>query len=191
MWGGELLVGDLGDFERVGHLRNVRLPGGDRAVHQPWRMACSWLLAAQEGNEPPSFPDWLAEGNDREDPLLDGTPTGSGATPERWEAVARLALGELAPLTSSVGRLFDAVAALCGLRANVTYEGQAAIELEGAVEDSDCGEYPIALQRREDVLELDPRAAISTIVHEREAGVSVGAVAARFHRPRPCDCARM
>jgi hydrogenase maturation protein HypF len=182
VWGGELLVGDLRNFERVGHLRNVRLPGGDRAVHEPWRMACAWLLEAQEGGGVPTFPDWLVQGDGHEYSLLNGTRTGSGVTPERWEAIARLALGELAPLTSSAGRLFDAVASLCGLRVSVTYEGQAAIELEGAVDHSECGEYPIALQRRDNVLELDPRAAISTIVHEREARVPVGVVAARFHK---------
>jgi hydrogenase maturation protein HypF len=180
VWGGELLVGDLRDFERVGHLRAVRLPGGDRAVREPWRMACAWLVAA-EGEEVPSLPDWLAGGMNGETQPLCGPPAGGGVTPERWEAIARLALSELAPLTTSVGRLFDAIAALCGLRANVTYEGQAAIELEAAVDRSERGQYTIALERRGDMLELDPRVAVTAIVRERNVGVPTGVVAARFH----------
>ncbi len=166
VWGGELLVGDLRDFERVGHLRTVRLPGGDRAVREPWRMACAWLAEAQRGERAPQLPRTL-----RDD-----------VTPERWETIARLARSDLAPLTSSAGRLFDAVAALCGVRATATYEGQAAIELEGAVDRSERGEYEIALECRDGMLELDPRAAVSAVARERTAGVALGIVASRFHR---------
>jgi hydrogenase maturation protein HypF len=193
IWGGELLVGGLRDFERVGHLRAVRLPGGDRAVSEPWRMACAWLLAAQDGKDVPSCPDSLAGGVGREaQPPRD---SGSGVTPERWEAIARLARSELAPLTTSAGRLFDAIAALCGLRTSVTYEGQAAVELEAAVDHSERDWYTIALDDRDGMIELDPRAAISTIVCERGEGVPIGIVAARFHtglaRATALACARI
>ncbi len=176
VWGGELLVGDLQDFERVGHLRPVRLPGGDRAVREPWRMACAWLTEAEDGEGIPSLPGPLRE----------------SVTPERWEAVARLARSELAPVTTSAGRLFDAIAALCGVRASVTYEGQAAIELEGAVDPSERGEYAISLHSRSGVLEFDPRAAVRAVVRERAVGVPIGLVAARFHiglaRATACAC---
>ncbi len=180
VWGGELLVGGLRDFERVGHLRPVRLPGGDRAVREPWRMACAWLSEAGSGEQAPQLP---------------GTLAGS-VTRERWETIARLARSELAPIATSVGRLFDAIAALCGVRATVTYEGQAAIELEAAVDHAERGEYAIAIRRRggplrgdvlrggmleSGVLELDPRAAVSAVVAELTAGVPIGTVAARFH----------
>ncbi|HEY5195020.1 MAG TPA: carbamoyltransferase HypF [Solirubrobacteraceae bacterium] len=166
VWGGELLVGDLRDFERVGHLRAVRLPGADRAVREPWRVACAWLeQACGDADEIPPLPSTLAD----------------SVAPDRWETIARLALSELAPIATSAGRLFDAVAALCGVRATVTYEGQAAIELEGAVDHAERGEYAIALESRGGALELDPRAAVSAIVHERTVGVPIGAVAARFH----------
>jgi hydrogenase maturation protein HypF len=165
VWGGELLVGDLHNFERVGHVRSVRLPGGDRAVHEPWRMACAWLTETMDGKELPPLPESLA----------------GSVMAGRWETIARLARSELAPVTSSAGRLFDAIAALCGVRSSVTYEGQAAIELEAVVDQSERGEYTILLQSRDGVLELDPREAVSTIVRERAAGVSVGVVAARFH----------
>ncbi len=111
VWGGELLAGDLAGFERAGHLRPVRMPGGEQAIRQPWRMACAWLQEAL-GEEPEPLP---------------------GVDAARWRAVASLARGELAaPVTTSMGRLFDAVAALCGIRLEVSYEGQAAIELEGS-----------------------------------------------------------
>ncbi len=166
VWGGELLIGDLCDCERVGHLRAIRLPGGDRAVREPWRVACAWLgQTCEDAGEIPLLPSTLAD----------------RVTPERWETIARLACSELAPIATSAGRLFDAVAALCGLHATVTYEGQAAIELEGEVDHAERGEYAIALESRDGALELDPRTAMSAIVSERAAGVSIGAVAARFH----------
>jgi hydrogenase maturation protein HypF len=166
VWGGELLIGDLRHFERVGHLRAIRLPGGDRAVREPWRVACAWLgQTCEDADEIPPLPSTLAD----------------SVAPDRWETIARLARSELAPIATSAGRLFDAVAALCGVRANVTYEGQAAIELEGAVDHAERGEYAIALESRDGALELDPRVAMAAIVSEREAGVPIGTVAARFH----------
>ena len=122
VWGGELLVGDASGFERAGHLRAVRLPGGEQAVRQPWRMACAWLQDAL-GDVPPPLP---------------------GIDARRWEAIAALARGTLAaPETTSMGRLFDAVAALCGIRTEVNYEGQAAIELEAAAAPGDHGRYDL------------------------------------------------
>ncbi len=173
VWGGELLVGDLRSCERAGRLRAVRLPGGDRAVREPWRMACAWMVEAHKG-----------EGSHDDDhhhsPALP-TPLSGLVAPDRWETIARLAVSELAPVTTSMGRLFDAVAAMCGMRATVTYEGQAAIELEGAVDADERGEYTIALKSRDGMLELDPREAVSEVVRERTAGVPAGTVAARFH----------
>ena len=120
VWGGELLVGDLRDFERAGHLWPVRLPGGDRAVRQPWRMAVAWLLEA----------GW-------DGPL-------PGPDRRRTEQVAELVrTGLSSPVTTSMGRLFDAVAALCGLRDEVTYEGQAAVELEAVADPAEDGAYTL------------------------------------------------
>jgi hydrogenase maturation protein HypF len=155
VWGGEILVGDLRGFERCGHLWPVPLPGGDAAAREPWRMACAWRLAA---------------GGDAR-PLR-------GVDPDRWRAVARLAeTGEAAPPTTSVGRLFDAVAALCGLRLEVGYEGQAAIELEAACDASERGAYPLdsvygVLDARETILAVD---------RDVSRGVPAGVIATRFH----------
>ena len=85
-------------------------------------------------------------------------------------------------MTSSMGRLFDAVAALCGLRASVNYEGQAAIELEAACDPTARGSYPIGVQTESTgTLVLDPREAIAAVDGDVRAGVSVGVVASRFH----------
>src|SRR6185503_3630705 len=165
VWGGELLLGGLEDFERVGLLFPVRMPGGDAAVRQPWRMACAWLSAAFD--EPPPLPAAL-QGQVR---------------PEAWRQVAELArTGVASPLTSSVGRLFDAVAALCGLRAQVNYEGQAAIELEAAADPLETGAYALPVNGGEaGPLVLDARAAIRAAVRDLGEGLPPSCVAARFH----------
>ncbi len=156
VWGGEILAGDLAGARRVAHLRTVRMPGGDAATREPWRMACAWLQDAA-GDDPPP-PAALAGRVDA----------------AAWAAVARLARSDLAPVTSSAGRLFDAVAALCGLRARAGYEGQAAIELEAACDPAERGEYPMD--------GLDPREAIRAAASDAAAGVATGVIAARFHR---------
>lgn len=160
-WGGELLLGGLSGFERVGHLRPVPQPGGDRAAREPWRMACVWL--AQATGEPlPAIPPILL---DRVDP-------------EQWSAIARIAdHGVAAPLSTSVGRLCDAIAALCGLHCKVTYEGQAAIELEAIADPAEDGAYAIPY----DAGQLDPRPAILAAHADVLRGVSEAKVSARFH----------
>ena len=174
VWGGELLVGDLATFSRVGMLLPVRLPGGPSAIRQPWRMACAWLAAAGEeaggglaGADPPRIPRALR-----------------GAVDESaWVQVARLARGGPgSPLTSSMGRLFDAVAALCGLRPVVSYEGQAAVELEAACDGSLRAPYPIDVVRQQGrAIVIDPRETIRAVLRDLDAGIAVGAVAESFH----------
>ena len=163
IWGGELLAGDLQRVERVGHLRPVRLPGGDAAVREPWRMACSWLLAAFDGEAP--LPAGIAGRVD----------------PERWGQVAALARsGTASPITTSVGRLFDAVSALCGIGASVHEEGRAAAQLEALAAPGEQGAYPLPLVDA-DVLELDARETVRAIVRDLSAGVRPALASARFH----------
>jgi hydrogenase maturation protein HypF len=163
IWGGELLVGDLAGFERAGHLHPVRLPGGDRAIREPWRMACAWLQEAL-GEEPP-LPPRLAASVDA----------------SRWRTMASVARSHLAaPVTTSMGRLFDAVAALAGLRAQVTYEGQAASELEAAATRATAPPYPLPVDPGPPVV-LDARAAILTVARDAADGVGAPLIAARFH----------
>jgi hydrogenase maturation protein HypF len=165
LWGGELLYGHMGSFRRVGSLHPVRLPGGAQAIRQPWRMACAWLQESR--GAPPELPPTLA---DRVDP-------------DHWSRVAQLARTGLAsPQTTSAGRLFDAVAALCGLRAEIRYEGQAAIELEAACDPDEHGSYPMPVIRACGATVIDPRETIAAVSTDVRAGESVGTVAARFHR---------
>jgi hydrogenase maturation protein HypF len=152
IWGGEILVGDLRGFERVAHLHPVRLPGGAAAVREPWRMACAWLLEA--GAEPP--------------------PALVEAAGGRWDAVSRLARSELAPVTTSMGRLFDAVAAIAGVRTHASYEGQAAVELEALASGIDDAE-PYEMDA------LDPRPMIRALTRDIITGADRRRVAAAFH----------
>ncbi len=166
VWGGEILAGDLTSFDRAGHLLAVRLPGGDAAATQPWRMACAWLVAALETDEP-AIPKALASAVER----------------PAWEGVAgMIATGTNAPPTTSAGRLFDAVAALCGVRATVVHEGQAAAELEGLADPRVGDAYEIGELAGDDGRTvIDPREAIRRILDEVASGVDPATVAARFH----------
>jgi hydrogenase maturation protein HypF len=162
IWGGELLVGGLEDYERAGRLWPVRLPGGARAIREPWRMACAWLAAATQEDEP-------------------ALPASLRATvePERWRQVAELVrTGVASPQTTSMGRLFDAVSALCGIRPTVNYEGQAATELEAIADPAERGSYPVPLSAE---AELDARPTVLAVLADVTAGVAPGLVSARFH----------
>jgi hydrogenase maturation protein HypF len=114
LWGGEVMEVSLTGFRRLAHLEEVPLPGGTTAIRQPWRMAAAWLRAAG----------------------IDGADLAVARRNPGWATVGRLLDSRVGvPATTSVGRLFDAVAALVGVRDAVNYEGQAAIELEQAAVD--------------------------------------------------------
>ncbi|MDX6213338.1 MAG: hydrogenase maturation protein HypF [Frankiales bacterium] len=161
-WGGEFLVADLLTSQRVAHLAQVPMPGGDAAARQPWRMAAAHLDAAYDGAPPTGLAVAARQG-------------------ARWGQVLSLARAQVnAPLTSSAGRLFDAVSALLGVRDVVTYEGQAAIELEYVADPDETGSYPVT------VTDGSPaRIEIASLVRDLStdllAGVPVPTLAARFH----------
>ncbi len=163
IWGGEILLGDLGRVRRAGHLHAVQLPGGDAAARQPWRMACSWLAAAGAdlAEPPPAIAMSLAA--------------------ERWAQVCELLRKDVAsPLTSSAGRLFDAVAALCGIRLESHEEGLAAMELEALADPAERRGYPLRVHDGEP-LRLDPRETVLAIARDLAVGVEPAVVSARFH----------
>ncbi len=163
LWGGEFLVCDVSSYRRVGHLLPLSLPGGQAAIREPWRMALCWVAAAA-GQEAAA-----ALG-----PELDS----------RWPAALSLVRAGAGPVTSSVGRLFDAVAALLGLRLAVTYEGQAAIELEALARKGDPARQPLYEAEMVDqggATVLDPRPLLGTLLAERASGADPADMAAAFH----------
>lgn len=159
IWGGEVLVADYKSFRRAFHLNYVSMPGGDLAIQQPWRLALAWLRQLGIAWKPDLLPVQVA----RREGLL---------------AVARqLETHTNAPRTSSMGRLFDAVAALIGIRSQVTYEGQAAIELENLVDPQETGSYTFAIAGQS----IDPWPLIRSVLSDWRSQVPLGVIAARFH----------
>jgi [NiFe] hydrogenase maturation protein HypF len=163
IWGGEILVADFQDLRRAAHLEYVPMPGGAQAIREPWRMAVAHLLHA--GHLKESLP------------FLQQIPPGHLTVVQRMvEQRIR------SPLTSSCGRLFDAVAALIGLRTEVTYEGQAAIELEACCEyGEDEGEYAFTLRKGE-CMEIGTAPLFSEILEDLHKGVARGTISLRFHK---------
>jgi hydrogenase maturation protein HypF len=165
VWGGEILVADLAGFTRAAHLAPVRLPGGEAAVRDPCRMAAAYLYAAY-GEE------------------LEGTAASLGLNfiPWEWGILKRqLQTGLNAPLTSSAGRLFDAVAGVLGVCRVRTYEGQPAVELEMLADPGEEGCYQAPWRWEDETLVLDTVALFREVVQDFRSGAGAARVAARFH----------
>jgi len=164
VWGFELIEADLTGFRRLAHLRYAPLPGGDRAARLPWRSLLGYASLD------PSSAAWLPAA------LADVAP--------REIAVAgrQIERGLNAPLASSLGRLFDAAAALVGLRVESSYEGQAAMELESAAGALEGGALPFPVRTDLGPLPvLDPLPLLSALAAERRLGAPPDLLAARFH----------
>ena len=173
IWGGEFLLSSYSSYQRMAHLRYVPLPGGDLAIREPWRIALAYL--DQLGLE------WA--------PDLPAVAFGERALSEIPGGLAvlsnQIAKGVNAPQTSSMGRLFDAVASLVGLRQTVNYEGQAAIELEASI-DTQAAFEPYSFNLVPAVggigpLMIDPAPLFSQILADLRSGLPIGTIAARFH----------
>ncbi len=166
IWGGEFFIAGYRSFQRVAHLRYVGLPGGDAAIREPWRSAVAHLIDAQCHSAS------LAE------------QVGS----EAFKTIQQMIDRQFnTPLTSSMGRMFDAVAALIGVRTHISYEGQAAVELEllaiGTPHDLS---YPFELDESRDLdgrscLQIDTRPLIRAIIDDISAAVEPKLIARRFH----------
>jgi hydrogenase maturation protein HypF len=166
IWGGEFLVADEISFQRLGHIKNFLLPGGEKAIREPWRTAVSLLREAfGEG-----WPEWA----DR----LKLVPSVTSLP-----LVDRMIRNKInSPETSSLGRAFDGVAALLGLRRQVNFEGQAAMELEALARHTNGAllPYDIVLEGETFILNLVP--AIRKIAEGKFAGKAAEELAAAFHR---------
>jgi hydrogenase maturation protein HypF len=157
IWGGEFLLADLHGFKRIGHLAPVPMPGGAAAIKQPWRMAAAYLGSLGSGLE-------VFRRNEA-----------------HWPAVLSMArAGTNSPLTSSAGRLFDAVASLLDLRDTINYEGQAAIELEQVADVAEIGYYRAGIADSA-TLVVSGADLVRACAEDLCAGVTVPVIAARFH----------
>ncbi|MHA3771223.1 carbamoyltransferase HypF [Verrucomicrobiota bacterium sgz303538] len=165
IWGGEFLLANNGTFERVAHLRTFRLPGGDAAVKEPRRTALGVLHEL-----------WGGEALHQSDLA----PISAFTKGELTLLEQMLVRGFNAPHTSSAGRLFDAVAAILGLRQRATFEGQAAMELEFSVEPESIATYPFELTNGRPRV-IDWRPTIAAIVNDLRCKVPAGIISARFH----------
>jgi hydrogenase maturation protein HypF len=170
IWGGEVLIARLGSFERFAHLEYVPMPGGEKAIKEPWRMALGHLRAAG-----------FDVGSSRTLGLV-------GAKEKEARVLARMMeRGVNAPLTSSLGRLFDAVAAVVLNRRVVDYEAQAAIELEGIAVDESDDEPGYAMEliggdwARREPAQISAAPLWRELVGDLQAGVNKARIAARFH----------
>jgi len=165
IWGGEFLVCDYGGFERVAHLEYVPLPGGEKAIKEPWRMAASFLDRIYGDSMYGLGIDFVK--------TLDRN---------KWTIIKKMIdKGLNSPLTSSSGRLFDAVSALVGVRQEVYYEGQAAIELEMAADKDEEGFYSYDLEELGNGSQVMLEPIIKGVVSDISEGVSVPTIAGKFH----------
>lgn len=166
IWGGEFMTANMYGFKRAAHLSYVPIPGGEAAIHRPCRMALAylWHTFGSEGvNIALKIMDSLSE--------------------EEAEVVKiQVERGLNCPRTSSMGRLFDAVAALLKICSEVTYEGQAAMQLESVAEGPVETVYPYGITvGQSDILQIDVRPTIRAIVRDIEKGEGFGRISSRFH----------
>ena len=159
IWGGEFLLADYAEYQRLYHLSYFPLPGGDAAIRRPARTALALLWSL---------------GLDWEDRLA---PVQDLCFEERQALQVQLTHGLNTPRTSSLGRLFDAVAALAGGRQKVNYEAQAAIEFEAALDPSESGTYRFVLNKET----VETGEAIRTLLADVNNGVPLPVISARFH----------
>ncbi len=171
IWGGEALLVTENGWQRIATCRSFGLPGGEAAIRQPWRTALALLLETFGANACPAWADL---------PPVRSRRAGDLAVLQRM-----IETGLNTPRTSSVGRLFDGVAAIIGLRQTTSYSGQAAIELEGRLTTSFTGAYHFSVDKNtgndQPKLIIDWRPAIRALIGDVQNNRDVGEMAAAFH----------
>lgn len=167
IWGGEFIVADYSSFNRLGHLEYLPLPGGDAAIRRPYRTAVGYTLRllGEDALTGLTFMEQVAE--------------------SEVEVIRRqIERGLNSPLTSSMGRLFDAVSALTGIRGETDYEGQAAVELQmAAYREDDCmsGSYPYEIVHHAGVRIVRLKDLIHAVVEDLAEGSSQASISVKFH----------
>ncbi len=159
IWGGEILIADYKSYQRAFHLEYFPLPGGDAAIKKPARTALAllWSLGLEWDERLDSVAEFCAQ--------------------DQTILRAQLERKINTPMTSSMGRLFDAAAALAGVRQKVNYEGQAAIEFEALADSAEAGKYSFGLNQNR----VEVRSVVESLVKDVMAGVSIPKISARFH----------
>ena len=164
-WGGEFLVGDAQAVRRVATMRPIRLPGGDAAIRQPWRIAVALL------------DDAMALG-----PAVDGFPLFRQLASRDVAAIRQMLTNGLnTPAAHGVGRYFDGIGALILARPQARYEGQVAFELNMAAADLEAATYPYNVARDATPIEIDFRPVVRAVVRDMRRGIATPVIAARFH----------
>ncbi len=167
IWGGEFLLADYRDLKRISHLKYIPLPGGDTAIRKPARIALAYLWSSKL--------DW--------EPELQ--PVSATCAEELSIIKSQLKLKINTPMTSSMGRFFDAVASICGVRQTVNYEAQAAIELEALADPEEIGEYDFILEPEGNQMDatshINPSPLIEEVISNLNEGMSISKISARFH----------
>jgi hydrogenase maturation protein HypF len=198
VWGGEFLVADLRGFERLARFRRYPLPGGEKAIDEPWRMAVS--VCHGEGIDLAGA--FAAMGPGPTVSATSGETVSAGIRMPEWLADGRadrivtlIESGLNCPLTSSAGRMFDAAAALLGYCDTAGYEAQGAIRLEtaatraAAAETGALASYPYDIRADQEPWELDLGPAFVALLGDMKRGARAGFIAARFHETVIASCA--
>jgi hydrogenase maturation protein HypF len=165
IWGGEFLIADLEEYERKAHLQYIPLPGGDITVKEPWRMGAVYL--------------YDIFGNSFSGLGIDFVKTLDN---KKWSFIKTMIDKRVnSPLTSSIGRLFDAVSSILGIRSAINYQGQAAIELEMIAKEDEHEFYKFDIIRSIDTFIIDPKKVIESIVEDIKKGIAKEYISIKFH----------
>jgi len=165
IWGGEFLIADLKGYERAAHLKELPMPGGEQAIREPWRMAVSYLYGACGDDVRNMKIPFLQKIRKRDLSLL----------------IEMIRHKINSPLTSSAGRLFEAMSALTGVCSRNSYEGQAAMEFEGIAADDVTESYPFDIQKKANKLIIDWTNIVKGVAGDCQQGLAREIISARFH----------